>query len=98
MMMSFGLTPLGVFPMAVAADHIGAANAILGACVALVIITVAFVGLSRTLRTIDSTVRVFYGQRAQGTTRWVVMPEIINKKSKSTPESTRRRRFHLPRR
>ena len=58
MMMSFGLTPLGVFPMAVAADHIGAANAILGACVALVIITVAFVGLSRTLRTIDSTVRV----------------------------------------
>ena len=58
MMMSFGLTPLGVFPMAVAADHIGAANAILGACVALMIITVAFVGLSRTLRTIDSTVRV----------------------------------------
>ena len=58
MMMSFGLTPLGVFPMAVAADHIGAANAILGACVALVIITVAFVGLSRTLRTIDGTVRV----------------------------------------
>jgi len=58
MMMSFGLTPLGVFPMAVAADHVGAANAILGACVALVIITVAFVGLSRTLRTIDSTVRV----------------------------------------
>ena len=58
MMMSFGLTPLGVFPMAVAADHVGAANAILGACVALVIITVVFVGLSRTLRTIDSTVRV----------------------------------------
>jgi len=58
MMMSFGLTPLGVFPMAVAADHIGAAHAILGACVALMIITVAFVGLSRTLRTIDNTVRV----------------------------------------
>ena len=58
MMMSFGLTPLGVFPMAVAADHVGAANAILGACVALMIITIAFVGLSRTLRTIDSTVRV----------------------------------------
>ena len=58
MMMSFGFTPLGLFPMAVAADHIGAANAILGACVALMIITVAFVGLSRTLRAIDSTVRV----------------------------------------
>ena len=58
MMMSFGLTPLGVFPMAVAADHIGAGNAILGACVALVVITAAFVGLSRTLMNIDSTVQV----------------------------------------
>ena len=58
MMMSFGLTPLGVFPMAIAADHFGAANAILGACVALVLITAAFLGLSKTLRTIDSTVRI----------------------------------------
>ena len=57
MMMSFGLTPLGVFPMAVAADHFGAANAILGACIALVLITGAFLGLSRTLRTLDGTVR-----------------------------------------
>ena len=56
MMMSFGLTPLGVFPMAVAADHFGAANAILGACIALVVITAAFLALSKTLRTIDSTV------------------------------------------
>jgi predicted MFS family arabinose efflux permease len=58
MMMSFGLTPLGVFPMAIAADHFGAAYAILGACVALVVITAAFVGLSKTLRTIDGTVQV----------------------------------------
>lgn len=58
MMMSFGLTPLGVFPMAIAADHYGAANAILGACVALVIITAAFLGLSRALRTLDSTVEI----------------------------------------
>ncbi|MFT4713333.1 MAG: putative MFS family arabinose efflux permease [Candidatus Azotimanducaceae bacterium] len=58
MMMSFGLTPLGVFPMAIAADHIGAGNAILGACVALVVITAGFVGFSKTLRTIDGTVRV----------------------------------------
>lgn len=58
MMMSFGLTPLGVFPMAVAADHIGAANAILGACVILIIITAAFWGLSRTLRNLDSTVKI----------------------------------------
>jgi MFS family permease len=58
MMMSFGLTPLGVFPMAIAADHYGAANAILGACVALVIITAAFLSLSKALRALDSTVEV----------------------------------------
>jgi len=58
MMMSFGLTPLGVFPMAIAADHFGAANAILGACIALVLITAAFVGLSKTLRSIDGTVEI----------------------------------------
>lgn len=57
MMMSFGLTPLGVFPMAVAADHFGASNAILGACIILVIVTAAFLGFSKTLRTIDGTVR-----------------------------------------
>ena len=58
MMMSFGLTPLGVFPMAIAADHSGAANAILGACVMLVILTTVFVGLSKSLRSIDGTVGV----------------------------------------
>ena len=56
MMMSFGLTPLGVFPMAIAADHFGAANAIMGACVALILMTAAFVGVSKSLRTIDGTV------------------------------------------
>jgi len=58
MMMSFGLTPLGVFPMAIAADYYGAANAILGACVALVLVTAAFIGRSKTLRSIDSTVEI----------------------------------------
>ena len=58
MMMSFGLTPLGVFPMAIAADHFGAANAILGACVILVLMTTAFVSLSKSLRSIDGTVGV----------------------------------------
>jgi len=58
MMMSFGLTPLGVFPMAIAADHFGAANAILGACVVLVLMTTAFVSLSKSLRSIDGTVGV----------------------------------------
>ena len=56
MMMSFGLTPLGVFPMAIAADSFGAANAILGACIALIVVTAAFIGLSKTLRDIDGTV------------------------------------------
>jgi len=56
MMMSFGLTPLGVLPMAIAADHFGAAAAILGACIALVVITLAFVVFSKTLRSIDSNV------------------------------------------
>jgi MFS family permease len=58
MMMSFGLTPLGVFPMAIAADHFGAAAAILGACVALVLMTAVFLGVSKSLRTIDGTVGV----------------------------------------
>lgn len=58
MMMSFGLTPLGVFPMAIAADHYGAATAILGACIALVLMTIAFLVFSKTLRTIDNTVGI----------------------------------------
>ena len=58
MMMSFGLTPLGVFPMAIAADSFGAANAILGACIALIVVTAAFIGLSKTLRDIDDTVEI----------------------------------------
>ncbi len=65
MMMSFGLTPLGVFPMAIAADHYGAGNAIMGACVALVVITAAFVGFSKTLREIDNTVRAAMGRGQQ---------------------------------
>ena len=57
MMMSFGLTPLGVFPMAVAADKVGASAAILGACIALIVLIVAFLVASRSLRSIDSTVQ-----------------------------------------
>lgn len=62
MMMSFGLTPLGVFPMAVAADHYGAGNAIVGACIILILITAAFLGFSKTLRGIDGTVQQATGQ------------------------------------
>ena len=57
MMLSFGLTPIGVFPMAVAADNIGAANAILGASVILVVLVAIFYGLSVTLRNLDRSVQ-----------------------------------------
>jgi len=57
MMLSFGLTPIGVFPMAIAADNIGAANAILGASVILVVLVAMFYGLSVTLRNLDRSVQ-----------------------------------------
>jgi NADH:ubiquinone oxidoreductase subunit 3 (subunit A) len=57
MMMSFGLTPIGVFPMAIAADRIGAANAISGACVFLLILVAVFYFASRTLRDLDHSVK-----------------------------------------
>lgn len=57
MLLSFGLTPIGVFPMAIAADRIGAANAIFGASIILVIVVIAFILLSATLRNLDSSVR-----------------------------------------
>ena len=56
MMLSYALTPIGVFPMAMAADRIGAANSILGACVLLVIVVGLFYGLSKTLRGLDASV------------------------------------------
>ena len=57
MMLSFGLTPIGVFPMAIAADNVGAANAILGASVILVVLVGIFYGLSATLRNLDRSVK-----------------------------------------
>jgi len=56
MMMSFGLTPIGVFPMAIAADQVGAANAITGACLFLLLVVSVFVMTSSTLRNLDQTV------------------------------------------
>ena len=54
MLMSFGLTPVGVFPMALAADSIGAGNAILGASFILMVTVVLFYFASKTLRNLDS--------------------------------------------
>ena len=56
MMLSFGLTPIGVFPMAIAADNFGAANSILGAAVILVVLVVVFYFVSSTLRNLDQSV------------------------------------------
>ncbi len=56
MMLSFGLTPIGVFPLAIAADNFGAANAILTASILLMVTVVAFYLLSRTLRGLDQSV------------------------------------------
>ena len=56
MLLSFGLTPIGVFPMAIAADSIGAGNAILGASVGLMIAVVLFYLTSTTLRNLDSVI------------------------------------------
>ena len=56
MLLSYGLTPLGVFPMAIAADRFGATSAIAGACGLLVILTGAFYLLSSTLRNLDQNV------------------------------------------
>ncbi len=56
MLLSFALTPIGVFPMAVATDRIGAANAIVGASLLLILTVLAFVVMSKTLRRLDLSV------------------------------------------
>ena len=56
MMLSFGLTPIGVFPMAIMADSFGAVSAILGASVLLIVITIVFFLLSKTLRALDQSI------------------------------------------
>jgi len=62
MMMSFGLTPIGVFPMAIAADSIGAANAITAACIILLVLVAVFFFGSKTLRDLDQSVKNRMGQ------------------------------------
>ena len=63
MLMSFALTPIGVFPMALAADSFGAANAMLGACGLLIVIVLAFVLFSRTIRELDHTIKQKVAQK-----------------------------------
>jgi len=56
MMLSFALTPIGVFPMAMATDRFGASISIFGACIILVICVTLFYFLSSTLRQLDGSV------------------------------------------
>jgi predicted MFS family arabinose efflux permease len=56
MMLSFALMPIGVVPMAIAADKIGAASAIGGASVILILLTAVFYFASPTLRGLDNSV------------------------------------------
>lgn len=56
MMLSFALTPIGVFPIAMAADRFGASNAILGAAILLVVLVGVFYALSPTLRGLDQSI------------------------------------------
>ena len=56
MMLSFGLTPIGVFPMAIAADNYGAANDILAASLLLIVFVAVFYSQSETQRKLDRSV------------------------------------------
>ena len=56
MMLSFGLTPIGVFPLAIAADNFGAANSILAATILLMVTVIVFYLASKTLRNLDHAI------------------------------------------
>ena len=56
MMLSFGLTPIGVFPLAIVADNFGAANAILAATILLMVTVIVFYLASKTLRNLDQSI------------------------------------------
>ena len=55
--MSFGLTPLGVLPLAFAAERIGIAAAVVAASAALIAVVLLFYALSPTLRRMDQSVK-----------------------------------------
>lgn len=57
MMLSFGLTPIGVFPLAIAADNFGAANSILAASILLIVTVFVFYTVSNTLRNLDNSIK-----------------------------------------
>jgi predicted MFS family arabinose efflux permease len=56
MMMAFGLTPLGVLPLAFLAERIGVQWATVSACTILVVVVVIFYLQSQTLKSLDQSV------------------------------------------
>jgi len=58
MMLTVGLTPLGVLPVAYFAEIYGIANTMFIACILLVLVVMAFLLLSPTLRNLDSDKRL----------------------------------------
>lgn len=56
-MMAYGLTPLGVLPMAFLAQHVGVQWATIIGCVTLVFIITGFYWQSQTLKTLDQAVK-----------------------------------------
>jgi predicted MFS family arabinose efflux permease len=63
MMLSLGLTPLGVLPVALAAERIGIANTMFFGCVILVAVVLALYFLSPTLRGLDSLLAAAHAAR-----------------------------------
>lgn len=53
-MISFGLTPLGVLPIAFASERIGVSLAVFSACIILFMVVIGFFVLSPTLRNLDT--------------------------------------------
>jgi len=66
MMLTVGLTPLGVLPVAYFAEFYGIANTMFVACIMLVIVVLAFFMLSPTLRKLDKDSRLTEIQEVQG--------------------------------
>ena len=60
--MSFGLTPLGVIPLAFAAETFGVATAVAAACVVLMLLVTGFYYSSATLRNMDTHVLHHLGE------------------------------------
>jgi len=58
MMLTVGLTPLGVLPVAYFAEIYGIANTMFVACIILVLVVIAFFSLSSTLRNLDKDKRL----------------------------------------